>query len=165
MGEIKKRIALLMGQADESYQRRFIDGFTRKAMENQTDTVIFSMYRKYQDTEERERAEGNVFSLVNYSLFDGIVLLKDTIQTTDLAQKLEEQIHDAFRGPVLVIERESNYFTSAYSDGYGGMCELVSHFIERHQFTDIAFLAGKKWHRHSMSRVQAYRDMMEKHGL
>lgn len=161
----RKRIAILAGQADESYQSRFIEGFLKQAFQYDYDVCVFSMWKKYQDTATREQGDSNIFKLINYKLFDGIVILKDTIQTPEVAKNLEESIHDIFGGPVIVIEQDSPYFQSVISDGYTPVVGLVSHLIEHHGYTDIAFLSGKKWHSHAKQRLKAYRDAMESHGL
>ncbi len=164
-GMDRKRIAVLVGQADEEYQKRFISGFLEQAFEFDFDACVFSMYRKYQDNEERERGEANIFSLMNLELFDGVVFLKDTIQTTGITSALEERIHNEFTGPVLVIERESDYFPSVQTDGYSAMAAVVNHLIEVHGYKDIAFLNGKRWHQHSQIRLSAFMDEMKKHNL
>ena len=162
----RKRIALLAGQADESYQSAFITGFLKKAFGFDMDVCIFSMYRKYQDTVVREQGDANVFNLIEPEMFDGLVILEDTIQTAGEAQRLEERFHETFQDkPVLVIEKDSPYFPSVFTDGYTAVVELVEHLIVVHGFKDIAFLTGKRWHKHSQERLQAYRDAMAKHGL
>ena len=37
--------------------------------------------------------------------------------------------------------------------------------IEVHGHEDIGYLSGKKWHKHSIQRLQAYRDALKDHGL
>lgn len=161
----RKRIAILVGQAEEEYQNRFITGFLEKAFSDDMDVCVFSMYLKYQDTPERELGETNIYSLVNYDMFDAIVLMKDTIQTAGVVEVLEEDIHDHFSGPVISIEKTSEYFHSVCTDGYTPIVDIVSHLIEEHGFRDIAFLTGKRWHPHAQQRLEAYREAMEKHGL
>ena len=161
----RSRIAVLVGQADEDYQKRFIEGFLRRAFEKDFDVCVFSMYRKYQNTAEREEGESSIFSLPNPKKFDGVIYLKDTIQIAGKAQEVEEQLHKRFRGEVLVIEQDSEYFPSLCTDGYTGMRKVVEHLVKDHQFRDIAFLNGKKWHSHSVQRLKAFRDVMEENGL
>ncbi|MBR5088996.1 MAG: EAL domain-containing protein, partial [Ruminiclostridium sp.] len=161
----RKRIAVFVGQADESYQSRFIAGFLEGAFAYDMDVCVFAMYRKYQDTTERELGDSNIFSLMEPSMFDGVVILEDTIQTAGAADALEERLHESFRGPVLVVETQSRFFDSIFTDGYTPVTELVEHLIVEHGFKDIAFLTGKKWHKHSQERLKAYRDTMAKHGL
>lgn len=112
MIEHRKRIALFVGQADESYQSRFISGFLKEAFSQDYDVCIFSMYRKYQDTREREQGEANIFSLMNPEKFDGAVILKDSIQTENAADNLELYLKDFFDNRIVVIEKESDLFPS-----------------------------------------------------
>ncbi|MCR5479578.1 MAG: EAL domain-containing protein [Ruminococcus sp.] len=165
MGERRKRYAVFVGQADESYQQRFITGFLRKAFADNTDVCIFSMYLKYQDTSVREQADSNIFSLMEPSAFDGAVILKDSIQTAGAAERMEKRLKENFDKPVLVVEKPSEYFPYVITDGYQAMYDLVTHMIVKHGFKDIGFLSGKKWHEHSIQRMQAYKDAMHDHGL
>ena len=162
---VRKRVAILVGQAEEEYQRNFIEGYIKQAFTDDFDVCVFSMFRKYQDTAVREAGEANIFRLVNFSLFDGVVVLGDSIQTAGAEEWIEERLRESFMGPVLVIEKDSKYFSSVVTDGYTPILKLVSHLIEEHGFTDIAFLTGKRWHPHSKQRLLAYMDAMEKHGL
>ena len=159
--ERKNRIALFVGQSDESYQSRFITGFLKNAFASGFDVCVFSMYRKYQDTLEREQGESNIFSLMEPSQFDGAVILKDSIQTENAAEKLELHLKDIFKKPIVVIEKESDLFPSICTDCYSSVFELITHLIEVHKCKDIAFLSGKKWHKHSKERLQAYRNAMK----
>ena len=160
-----KRIAILVGQADEQYQERFIRGFLEKAFDKDHDVFVFSMYKKYQYTPERERGDSNIFNLVNYDMFDALVLMKDTIQTPGVIERLEKTIHESFTGPVISIEKESEYFPSVCTDGYTSIVSIITHLIEAHGYKDIAFLTGKRWHPHSHLRLKAFMDTMAEHGL
>ncbi|MBR4514523.1 MAG: EAL domain-containing protein [Lachnospiraceae bacterium] len=161
----RRRIAVLIGQAEEGYQSRFISGFLTKAFSYDMDACIFSMYRKYQDNEDRERGESNIFALFNPAIFDAVVFVKDTIQTSGVAKAIEERLHRTFTGPVIVVERESDYFPTVITDSYASAAAVVRHLIEVHGYMDIAFLTGKRWHPHSEQRLKAYRDEMERHGI
>ena len=161
----RKRLALFVGQADEAYQSRFIKGFNKKALAAGFDVCVFSMYRKYQDTPEHEKGESNIFSLMNPEHFSGAVILKDSIQTEKAADMLEKRLKDNFNKPTVVIEKESDIFPSIYIDSYSAVFDIIFHLITVHNCKDIAFVSGKKWHRHSKERLQAYRDAMEKAGL
>ena len=160
-----KRIALFAGQADESYQSRFITGFLRSAFEAGFDVCIFSMYLKYQDTPEREQGESNIFSLMSPDRFDAAVILKDSIQTENAARELELRLKETFDKPVLVIENESEFYPSIFTESYSSVFALITHLIKDHGFKDIAFLSGKKHHKHSIERLNAYRDAMTAAGL
>ena len=165
MNGTRKRLALFVGQADEGYQSRFIRGFNKKALANNYDVCVFSMYRKYQDTPEHEQGESNIFSLMNPDKFEGAVILKDSIQTENASLKLEKRLNETFDKPTVVIEKESDLFPSIYIDSYSAVFELITHLITVHGCKDIAFVSGKKWHKHSKERLQAFRDAMKKANL
>ena len=164
MGDSGK-IALLLGQADEAYQSEFVKGVMEQAFKDGFSVCVFSMYIKYQNSKEREIGDSNIFNLVNYQMFDAVIILSDTIQTPGVNERIEERIHAEFDGPVLCVDRDSKYFSSFWTDGYESVYAQVSHMIEEHGLKDIAYLTGRKNHPHSKRRMQAYEDAMQAHGL
>ena len=162
---VRGRIALLLGQPEEFYQKRFINGFLEKMFAAGYDVCMFAMYIKYQNSTPRETGESNIYSLINYDLFDAVVILPDTIQTPGVWRNIEEKIRERFRKPVLVVDLDSDCFESIWTDSYTPVEKLIEHLIEEHGYTDIAFLTGKRKHPHSQKRLQAYRDIMKAHGL
>ena len=161
----RKRIAILVGQADEYYQAEFICGFQKQAFSLDWDVCVFSMYQKYQSNSKREIGETSIFSLVPYEELDGIVLMLDTLQTPGLADAVEEAAHNRAKCPVVSVDKQSKYFFSIFPNHYEGVKFLIDHLIEKHGYKDIAFLTGKAWHPYSKERMQAYKDSMAAHGL
>ncbi len=161
----KGRIALLTGQADETYQSDFVKGVMKRAFEAGYDVCVFSMFIKYQASKEREVGDSNIFNLINYDMFDAVILMSDSIQTPGVEKKIEERIHKEFDGPVICVDIESPYFKSFWTDGYQGIYAIVSHLIEAHGYKDIVFLSGRSFHRHSKRRADAYRDALKDHGM
>lgn len=161
----RKKIALLVAQPDENYQELFIKGFLKEAYACDFDVCIFAMYQKYQETKSRERGNANIFSLPDYDLFDGIVIMADTIQTPGALKKLETELNEKYNKPVICIDKESESFKTIITDHYTPVKQVISHLIEVHGFTDIAFLTGRKSHPHSTQRLQGFLDCMAEHGL
>jgi len=161
----EKRIALLLGQAEEQYQADFIRGVEKQAFRNGYDVCIFSMYIKYQNSAEREFGDSNIYNLINYDLFDAVIVLSDTIQTPGVEKKIEQQIHESFKGPVICIDVDSPFFSDFWTDGYVSVYSTISHLIEEHNLKDIAYLTGRRKHVHSQRRLEAYMDSMKAHGL
>ncbi|MCR4556277.1 MAG: EAL domain-containing protein [Saccharofermentans sp.] len=161
----RKRIALLVAQADEYYQAQFIEGFIGKAFENNSDVLVFSSYLKYQNNLGREVGETSIFSLIPFEQFDAVAVMADTLQSPGLSDSLEEIIHNRCKCPVVFIDKESKYFPSVFPNHYEAIKILINHLIEDHGYTDIAFLTGKAWHHYSKQRLQAFMDAMTEHGL
>ena len=161
----RKRIALLLAQGDETYQAEFVSGVLKKAFSYGYDVCIFSMYIKYQNSKAREVGESNIYNLIDYDAYDGFIVLADTIQTPGVAKKIEEQIHERFYGPVVCVDTDSEYFYHFWTDGYEAVYATISHLIKEHGYKDIAYLTGRKNHRHSKRRLEAYKDAMNDNGL
>ncbi len=160
-----KKIALLLAQPDEPYQQKLMRGVMKKAFSRGYSVTAFSMYIKYQNNRERELGESNVYNLISPDQYDAVILFSDLIQTPGVEEKLEERLHREFKGPVICVDTESRYFRSFWTDGYEVVYAEVSHMIEEHGLTDIAYLTGRRKHVHSQRRLKAFRDAMEAHGL
>ena len=148
-----KKIALLLGQAEENYQQEFMKGVTKQAGLYGYDVCVFAMYIKYQNTKEREIGDSNIYNLINYDMFSGIIILSDTIQTPGVEKSIEERIHERFNGPVVCIDIDSPYFHSFWTDGYEAVYAEISHLIEEHnlqillisQVVGIMFILREDW--------------------
>lgn len=161
----RKRLCVLIAQAEENTQNHFMQGFLEEAFGMDYDVCVFSMFLKYQDNPAREVGESNIFSLIQYDQFDAIAIMLDTIQTTGMADKLQNEIKEKFNGPVLIIDKESEIFETVMMDHRTPICKIVDHLIDHHGYKEIYFLNGLKGHIHSNQRLQGYLDSMENHGL
>lgn len=162
---IRKRIAVLAGELEEQYPEQFVRGFLSQAFSYDYDVCVFSMYRRFQESQARELGESSIFSLVNYKQYDAIVLMLDTIQTPGVAKKIEEDVRKYYSGPVLVVDTESECFPYIEMDYTMSTKKLISHLIEHHGYEDIAYITGWYGHKHSMQRLAAFRECMQEHGL
>ena len=161
----RRRIALLCGQPEEYCQRLFVQGFNKVAFASDIDVCVFAMYQKYQDSLQRETGDASIFDIINYNKFDAVVVMADSIQTPGLSEKIEERLNDEYKGKVLFVEGDTKKYPNEIQDNYTPIKKVISHLIEEHKFTDIAFLTGKSWHPHAKKRLQAFIDCMEEHGL
>ena len=162
---MRKRIAVLVAQVDETTQNRFLIEFIKQAYVYDYDVCIFTMYQKYQETALRDIGDSNIFKLINFDLFDAVVMLTDTILVPGLAMTIQKKIKATFQGPVLIVDKESPYFDSVIMDHYTPVHKIVDHLIERHNYKDIAFLGGKEGHPHSVQRLNAFMDSMAEHNI
>ena len=138
----EKKIALLLAQPDEPYQQGLIRGAMKTAFAKGFSVTVFSMYIKYQNSRERELAESNIYNLIPLDQYDAIILFADLIQTPGVVPELEKRLHQEFPGPVVVVDRDSEFFYSFWTDGYDAVYAEVSHMIEEHGLKDIAYLTS-----------------------
>ena len=161
----RKRIALLLGQPGEDNQKNFMTGFMKQAFSYDYDVCVFAMYHKIQESKPREVGESNIFKLIQFDAFDAVVIMGDTIQTPGVLYNIEKQLKASYKGVVLCVDKTSKNFPTIRINHYTPIIQLVSHLIEKHGITDIAFLTGTKWHAHSTERLRAYIDCMNQHNL
>ncbi len=161
----RKRIALLLGQPREDNQKNFMTGFMKQAFANDYDVCVFAMYHKIQESKPRETGESNIFKLIQFYAFDAVVIMGDTIQTPGVLYNIEKRLKTTYKGVVLCVDKESMNFPTIRMNHYLPIMQLVSHLIDKHGITDIAFLTGTKWHSHSTERLRAYIECMQAHNI
>lgn len=162
---MRKRIGVLLAQLEENTQKRFMQAFTKEAYAHDYDICIFSMYQKYQETQLRNIGDSNIFSLIQYDCFDGLVIMLDTILTPGFEERLLTRIKNSYDGPVIIVDKESDMFDYVLMDHYSPIVELTNHLIDVHGYKDIAFLGGKEGHPHSIQRLNGFLDSMKAHNL
>lgn len=165
MGRTVKSLAILCGQPDEEFQKLFIEGFEEQAFKCGYDVCVFAMYLKFQDSKPDEIGDSNIFNLINGNVFDGIVVLGDTIQTPGVKDAFDERISKTSKCPVIYVDSESKTYPSVCLPHYGAIVKTIEHLIVEHGYRDIAFITGKEWHPHARERLQAFVDTMEKYDL
>ena len=97
----RKRICVITAQVEENTQNHFMQGLMKRAYELDYDVCVFSMFLKYQDSTDREIGDSNIYNLINFDLFDAVVLCQDALQTPGLVKKLEKRIKSEFPGMLL----------------------------------------------------------------
>ncbi|MBR3040820.1 MAG: EAL domain-containing protein [Lachnospiraceae bacterium] len=162
---MRKRIAVLLAQIEENTQKRMMHAFMKEAYAHDYDICVFSMYQKFQENEFRNIGDSNIFNLVQFDRFDGVLILLDTLQIPGLEKKILSLVKNNFHGPVIVADKECDEFEYVLMDHYTPLKALVNHLIEEHKITDIAYLGGKEGHPHSVQRYNGYLDALKEHGI
>lgn len=161
----RRRIAVLTAQIEEYGQTVFLRGLIRSAFEHDIEVSVFSMFQKIQSSIAREKGDSSIFDLVNYSLYDAIVVVPNTIHTPGIVDEIVDKIKSTYNGPVLYIDRDSEDFYSFKINASHSLYKVVSHLIEDHNLTDIGFISGKTSSTHTQIRLDAYIEAMTSHGL
>lgn len=163
---MRKRIAVLTSQLEETFLKEFIEGFFEKSFSNDYDVCVFSSFNKEPDTSLKEVSEVNIFNLVNYSYFDGYVVMPDVLQVPGLMMDIEKKLMTyCDKSKVLYVDQENDYFPYILMSHHDPMICLTKHMIEEHGYTDIVFINGEKWHVYSQERLGAFIQCMNEHGL
>lgn len=100
--------------------------------------------------------------MVPWDEFQGILIAPSTLQYTQNERNaLQEEIFSDFKGPVISLDYESDYFDTIMLDDAVAMQKMTEHLVNEHYYTDIAFLSGPLWHAHAQRRLEGYKRGLE----
>ncbi len=162
----RKTIGVIVGRPDEPFQTKFLRSVGREAFKYDMDVLVFSNMLRTGGYTDYQLGEERIMELVNYDMLDAVILVPDSLQMhPGYAQEIAGQIRQKFNGVRVSIDLEEEGFEMFACDDAAGVREVVSHLIEVHGCTDIAFLTGPKEHPHSGNRLLGYRQAMAQAGL
>lgn len=160
-----KEIALIMAGLDEEYQRGVLDGIISYAKQNDINISCFTAFCGVVSGRGFDVGEINIYNLINYKMFDGVILMINTIQDIETKQKLLESAKASLL-PVAVFDCDDYpQFINVTIDNKGAMCDIVRHVIEVHGAKDISFISGPKSNPEAMQRYSAYCEVLAESGL
>lgn len=165
MKKQRKIIGVILSEADADYQTKLIEGIELQAKAFDYDVLVFSTFIKTGCSEEWQFGEKNIYNMINFSLLDGIIIVPDTMHLGDSAERVAEKIRREFKGPVVSAEIAADGFFRVASDNTEPVKKIVSHLIEVHKLTDIAFVTGTKGHPHAEQRLEGYYEALVEHDL
>ncbi len=165
MRKFRKLIGIIIAQADAPNQAKFLEGVFQQLFKLNYDAAVFSIFATHKPYDEWHEGELNIFSAINYSVLDGIIILPDTLTTDDFNKTIEAEIKKNFRKPVVAVDLETEGFENIHTDDIQSIKQIISHLIEKHKMTDIAFMTGRKGHPHSTNRLTGYYEALIEHNL
>lgn len=163
--KFRKLIGIIIAQADSPNQSKFLEGVFKQAFKLNYDTAVFSIFSTHKLSDEWHKGELNIFSLINYNALDGLIILPDTLTTDNFHLDIIGEIKKKFRKPVIAVDLETEGFENIHTDDIQSIKQIVSHLIEKHKMTDIAFMTGTKGHPHATNRLTGYYEALIEHNL
>ena len=163
MANTNLTIAVIASGIDEEYQQSILSGIHRYAAQHHVNTAHFIAFGGILANPKYDQGEYNIFELPNFSLFDGAILLSNTF-SSDLAESLWERIRKAGI-PAVSIDRELGdcYFIGVRNAP--AMEQITTHFIKKHGAKRLNFISGPDDNTESSARLDAFRRVLEEHGI
>lgn len=164
--ERRKCIGVFLGEPNLPFQTELLKHIRDNAFAVGCNVAVFSAmiytggYPMFQDGESQ-----NV-SLANFDTMDAVIALPDTLQADENdAENVLEYIRKNFDGPRVVLDMKADGYQQFFCDDKDSVANIVSHLIEEHHCTDIAFMTGIKDHPHSINRLEGYYQALKQHNL
>lgn len=161
---MRKRIAVFICAISFDNQRNILLGILDGAKEMDTDVYVFTCHLNYMESASNKQGAFHIMDLPNLHTFDGAIVVKNTIQDSDTAERLMERIAKSEIPVVCIDERVPQIPCVGISD-YEAQKAIVTHLIERHQMSHINYVTGHIYNREGMERYQAYRDALTEHKI
>ncbi len=165
MKKFRKLIGVILSQPDYPYQHKLLSGIISRAFKLNYDVAVFSSFVKDELSKEWHYGESNIFNMINYSALDGIIFVPDTLRVNGVDKKIEQDILKNFKKPVISVDIKNENFHNIFTDDIQSIKKIISHLIEKHKLTDIAFMTGIKGHPHSTNRLTGYYEALVEHDI
>ncbi len=160
----RRKIAVILASMSVEYASETLRGIMEEAAACRTDIYIFNAEAGTDKTVKHNIGEYNIYNLVDYAMFDGVILFANLIQSNTVYRSVIEQIRSSGVAAVSIdSEIEGFYFVGV--EKYTPMKAIVEHLIEHHKFTKINYVSGQDFNSDSAERLRAYRDALREHGI
>lgn len=158
-----RAIAVCISGSDPQYQGVVLDSIYIKCSELGYYPAVFFSLADNLEHKMNEEGEAVIYSLPDFSLFDGLVILGRQF-SDDILKSITDKAKAAGI-PVVAISRK---IEGCYEIGFeydDGIENIVRHFRDVHSFTRINFMAGLRGNGISDHRLDLFERAMKKFGL
>ena len=161
---MKKKIALLTTGWAFEYVFAVLDGIREAIKHEQIDLYLFLCYGYYDETPAFNQGEYNIFNLIDYKDFDGVLLCSNIFNSLSILEREKQKILQA-EIPVVSLEYEVSGIDYVSTDNYAGMHEMVNHLIKKHKITNFSYIGGPDHNVESAERERAFLDALKESNI
>ena len=165
----RKKIAVLIASIDREYQQDFVSGLTSAGANKDMDICIFNTqgHMNVAISSTSEVGESMIYDLPDLSDFDGIISLPATMGNDIAIRKVNEVLRPLQKTgkPHVSIDVPQEGAVCITFDDAISVEELTEHLITEHGVRKVAFVCGPMNSSVAISRLEACRHALKKHGL
>lgn len=162
----RKKIAVLMASIDREYQQDFASGLASAGSKYGIDICIFNSQGHMNVAISTSDAEESmIYDLPDLNDFDGIISMPATLSSDEATKKIY-RIIDSVRGkPHISIDiPQKDAVTIQFNDRIS-VEEMTEHLITEHGARSFAFVSGPLNSDVATGRIEACKNVLERHGL
>lgn len=158
-------IAAVVAGIDEEYQYNIICGINEFARENDINVSYFAAFGGILGSRRFDAGEYSIFKLIDFTKFDGVILLNNTISDTAVKESVTEEIR-ATGIPTVVFDcADIPEFYNISINNNAAMRSVVQHIIQVHGAKTINYISGPLSNPEAVDRYNAFREVMAENGL
>jgi DNA-binding LacI/PurR family transcriptional regulator len=155
---------VLVSCIDEEYQNKILCGITDYAEDEGYNVSIFTAFGGNLKNPKQDIGEYNIFNLINLSMFDGVILLTNTITS----ERVKEKIINSVNNSNVCVVSIDNTLPNTYNigiDNFEAMSQVVRHFVDYHKFTRVNYVSGMDDNCDSIHRLNAYKSVLREYNI
>ena len=160
-----RHFAVMVAGTDEEYQISLLEGITEAAKEYNFNVSVFASFGGVLGNSQYDDGEYNIYSLANFSRFDGAVLLTNTIGNLTIRRQIIESIKAAGIPAVILDSDEEPSFYNVRIDNSKAMRQMVEHVVEHHGAKVVNYISGPLENPEANERYHTFLEVMAEHGL
>ncbi len=156
-------VAVIASGVDEEYQHAILNGIHRYAAHHRVNVAHFIAFGGMLANPKYDQGEYNIFSLPNFELFDGVILLSNTF-SSDLAAEISQKIAAA-KIPAVSIDRDMEGMHFVGIRNGDAMEQITRHMIEAHDVKCFNFISGPDDNTESVERLNRFRKVLAEYNI
>ncbi|MBR1592352.1 MAG: GGDEF domain-containing protein [Ruminococcus sp.] len=160
----KYKIAVIIASIDQSYQSSILNGIEEAAAEYSMDIFVFVSFIGTLGNPGHDTGEFNIFSLPDFSEFDGAVLLTNTIDHPPVVRNIFARIRQAGI-PAVSIDNDVPDMFHIGIDNDTAMRRITEHFIKVHNVKKFNYISGPRYNPESSDRLCAFFNVLEENHI
>ena len=157
-------IALIIEEIDQSYQSAILSGIASMAAEYSMNVSAFVSFSGAMNNPRHDTGEFTIFSLPDFSQFDGAILLTNTIAYQPVIDDILSRIKAAGI-PAVSIDNDIPYLYHIGIDNKTAMRNITEHLINVHNYKSFFYISGPEDNPESADRLSAFCEVVSEHGL
>ena len=160
----KTRLALCVGGIDFEYQSIMMKAITERCGELGIQLAAFHCVTNRFVGDRADVGTYNIYSLANFSLFDGLLIISRSINDEEAVKRTIERARRASI-PIVSLDLAVEGTYGIEITDISSVELLTDHIIEKHGKRRINFISGMENNFVSQQREDAYKRSLEKHGI
>ena len=165
----RKRIAVLVASIDREYQQDFASGLLSAGVQNDVDICIFNSqgHMNVAISTSSEYGESMIYDLPDLDEFDGVISMLATMGNDVAYRKVLDVLEPLEKSgkPHVSVDVPQDGAVGIFFDDAISVGELTEHLITEHGARRIAFISGPLNSNVCITRLEACREAMRRHGL
>lgn len=154
--EAIKNIAVIVAGTDEEYQSSVLEGIIAAAKKKNINIACFAAFGGVLANHQYDIGEYNIYTLVNYSRFDGAILLTNTISDPGIRQQVTDAVKASGIPAVVLDSDENSEFYNIRIDNTRAMRAVVQHLITEHGAKTFHYISGPLANPEANARYMAF---------